>query len=95
MTFKVTNIGAEAFRDMPNLKTLVLSSNLVKINKLAFYNCPQLKKITLRSKKLTGVGAKAFSKIYVKAKVNVPNAYIKKYRTYLRDAGLSTYATVY
>jgi hypothetical protein len=54
-----------------------------------------LKKITLRSKKLTGVGAKAFSKIYVKAKVNVPNAYIKKYRTYLRDAGLSTYATVY
>lgn len=93
--YKVTNIGANAFRDMPNLTTLVIGKSLIKINRAAFYNCPKLKTITIYSKKLTGVVEKAFSKTYVKAKVNVPNAYIKKYKTYLQDAGLSVYATVY
>ncbi len=92
--FKVTNIGTNAFRDMPNLTTLTLSKHLVKINRAAFYNCPKLKNITIRSKKLTTVVEKAFTKTYVKAKVNVPNAYISKYKRYLRDAGLSVYATV-
>ncbi len=41
------------------------------------------------------MGQKAFSKTYVKAKVNVPNASITKYKRYLLDAGLSTYAKVY
>ena len=95
VNYKVTNIGANAFRDMPNLTTLSIGSKVVKINRAAFYNCPKLKKITIHSKKLTSVLEKAFSKTYVKAKVNVPNSYIKKYKTYLQDAGLSVYATVY
>lgn len=95
VTYKVTNIGTYAFRDMPNLTTLTIGSKVIKINRAAFYNCPKLKAITIRSKKLTSVVEKAFSKTYVKAKVNVPNAYIKKYKTYLQDAGLSVYATVY
>lgn len=94
-TYKVTNVGANAFRDMPKLSKLSIGSNVVKINRAAFYNCPKLKTITIYSRKLTSVVTKAFSKIYVKAKVNVPNAYIKKYKTYLRDAGLSVYAKVY
>ena len=68
---------------------------MLKIYRAAFYNCPKLKTITINSKKITGVSAKAFSKTYVKAKVNVPNAYVKKYKTYLQDAGLSVYATIY
>ena len=95
VTYKVTNVGTYAFRDMPNLTTLTIGSKVIKINRAAFYNCPKLKAITIRSKKLTSVVEKAFSKTYVKAKVNVPNAYIKKYKTYLQDAGLSVYATVY
>ena len=93
--YKVTNIGTNAFRDMPKLTTLAIGTNVIKINKAAFYNCPKLKKITIHSKKLSGVGLKAFSKTYAKAKVNVPNSYISKYTTYLQDAGLSTSATVY
>ena len=95
VNYKVTSIGANAFRDMPKLTTLTIGTNMLKIYRAAFYNCPKLKTITIRSKKITGVSAKAFSKTYVKAKVNVPNAYIKKYKTYLQDAGLSVYATVY
>lgn len=95
VTYKVTNIGANAFRDMPKLTKLEIGKYVVKINRAAFYNCPKLKTITIHSKRLTGVAAKAFSKIYVKAKINVPNAYIKKYKTLLLDGGLSTYAKVY
>lgn len=93
--YKVTNIGTNAFRDMPNLTKLVIGKNLIKINQAAFYNCPRLKTITIYSKKITSVGAKAFSKTYANAKVNVPNAYIKKYKNYLQDAGLNVKAKIY
>lgn len=94
-TYKVTNIGVNAFRDMPKLRALSIGKNVIKINAAAFYNCPNLKTITIHSWILTGVGEKAFSKIYAKAKVNVKNTYIKKYKRYLQDGGLSVYATVY
>lgn len=93
--YKVTNIGANAFRDMPKLTTLVIGKNVSKINRAAFYNCPKLKSITIKTRSLSSVEEKAFSKIYVKAKVNVINAYVKKYKSYLQDAGLSIYAKVF
>lgn len=95
MTFKVVNIGANAFRDMPNLKKLTIGKQVTKISKKAFYNCPKLKTIKINSKKLATVGAKAFTKTHAKADVNVPNAYIKKYKRLLLDGGLSSYAKVY
>lgn len=93
--YKVTNIGANAFRDMPKLTTLSIGKNVIKINRAAFYNCPKLKTITISSKKLSDVEEKAFSKIYAKVKINVPNAYIEKYESLLQDAGLGSYAKVY
>ena len=95
VSYKVTNIGKNAFRDLPNLTKLSIGKHVIKINRAAFYNCPKLKSITIHSKSLTTVVEKAFSKTYVKARVNVPNAYVSKYKTYLKDAGLSVYAAVY
>lgn len=95
LAFKVTNIGASAFRDMPKLKKLAVGKHVVKINRAAFYNCPKLSRITIHSRKLSSVSEKAFSKIYAKAKINVPNAYISKYKKLLLDGGLSTNAKVY
>lgn len=95
VSYRVTRIGKNAFRDMPKLNTLTMGKNVMKIERAAFYNCPKLKTITVSSKKITSIGEKAFSKIYVKAKVNVPNSSVKKYKKYLLDAGLSTYAKVY
>ena len=95
VSYRVTRIGKNAFRDMPKLNTLAMGKNVMKIERAAFYNCPKLKTITVSSKKITSIGEKAFSKIYVKAKVNVPNSSVKKYKKYLLDAGLSTYAKVY
>ncbi len=93
--FKVTNIGEGAFRGMPKLKKVIIGKNVIKINRAAFYNCPKLKTIRISSKKLSSVVEKSFSKIYSKAKVNVPAAYINKYKRYMQDAGLSTSAKVY
>ena len=95
VSYKVTKIDKGAFRDMPGLTTLSLGKNVMKISQTAFYNCPKLKSITVHSKKVSGIGEKAFSKIYVKAKVHVPKSRVKKYKTYFLDAGLSTYAKVY
>ena len=95
VSYKVTNIGKNAFRDLPNLTKLSIGKHVIKINRAAFYNCPKLKSITIHSKSLTTVVEKAFSKTYVKARVNVPNAYVSKYKTYLKDAGLSVYAAIY
>lgn len=95
VSYKVVQVGKNAFRDMPKLTTVTLGKNLTRIRQSAFYNCPKLKNITFSGKKITGMGQKAFSKTYVKAKVNVPNASITKYKRYLLDAGLSTYAKVY
>ncbi|MCI5934272.1 MAG: leucine-rich repeat domain-containing protein, partial [Lachnospiraceae bacterium] len=94
-SYKVTNIGAGVFRDMPSLAKLSIGKNVIKINKYAFYNCPKLKSIVIHSYVMTTVGERAFKKIYVKAKINVKNTYIKKYKNLLTDAGLSRYATVY
>lgn len=93
--YKVTMIGVGAFRDMPKLASVTIGKNVIKIKKTAFYNCPKLKTMTVKSKKITGIGEKAFSKIYVKAKINVPNSCKTKYKKYMLDAGLSTYAKVY
>lgn len=93
--YKVTNIGKNAFRDMPNLKKLVIGKNVIKISQTAFYNCPRLKSITIYSKKITSMDEKAFSKTYATARVNVPNSYVKKYRNYLQDAGLNAKAKVF
>ncbi len=95
VSYKVAQIGKNAFRDMPRLTTLTIGKHVTRIRSGAFYNCPKLKNVTIRSKKITGVGEKAFSKIYVKAKVDVPNSCVKKYKRYFLDAGLSTYAKVY
>ncbi len=93
--YKVTMIGTGAFRDMPKLAKVTIGKNVIKIKGTAFYNCPKLKTMTVKSKKITGIGEKAFSKIYVKAKINVPNSCKSKYKKYMLDAGLSTYAKVY
>ncbi len=95
VSYKVTRIGRGAFRDMPKLASVTIGKNMIRIEKNAFYNCPKLKTIKINSRKITGIGEKAFSKTYVKAKVNVVNGKVKKYKKYLLDAGLSTYARVY
>lgn len=93
---KVTAIAPRAFRHCKKLSGVVIGKNVVSIGKKAFYGCENLKKITIKTKKLTKkkVGAKAFSSIYKNVVVNVPKKMLKSYKSVLRKKGISKYATI-
>lgn len=72
VTYTVTSIAAKAYKGNKNLKKIVIGKNVSKIGKEAFLNCKNLKTITIKSTKLTSVGAKAIKGIHKKAKITCP-----------------------
>lgn len=77
--YKVTSISNKAFKNNKKLKTVVIGKNVTSIGKKAFYGCKNLKKITVKSKNLKKVGAKALKGINKKATIKV---LAKKYKAY-------------
>ena len=88
-TYKVTSIAAKAFYGNTTIKRVTIGSNIVKIGKAAFYKCKNLKKVTIKSTKLTtkSVGAKASKGIYKKAQFKVPKKLLKTYKKMLIKKG--------
>lgn len=86
--YKVTQIGAKAFKKNKKIKSVVIGKNVKKIGKQAFFECKKLKKITIKSKKLKkkSIGAKAFKGIYKKAKFKVPKKKLKLYKKLIKKA---------
>ncbi len=72
VTYTVTSIAAKAYKGNKKLKKIVIGKNVSKIGKEAFLNCKNLKTITIKSTKLTSVGAKAIKGIHKKAKITCP-----------------------
>lgn len=91
VTYKVTTIAKNAFKNCKSLKSVTIGKNVKKIGKKAFYGCKNLKKITIKTTKLTAknIGKNAFAKTYKKATVKVPNKMLKKYKKALRNKGIS------
>lgn len=77
---KVVSIKANAFCKNKKLKKVTLGKNITAINGKAFYNCKNLKTITIKSKALKRVGKNAIRGIAPKAKIKAPKACVKKYR---------------
>ena len=67
ISYKVTEIGANAFKDMPKLKKVTIGANVTKIGKGAFRDSTKLKTVTVKTKTLKSVGANAFKSIRAKA----------------------------
>ena len=67
-------------------KIVVISTNVTKIGKNAFYGCSGLKYLTVKTKKLTSktVGKGAFKKLNKKAKIKVPKSKLKLYAKILK-----------
>lgn len=97
ITYKVTSIGKNAFKNRTDMTTLTITANVNKINNYAFYGCKKLKKITISSTTLkkSKIGTKAFTGIPSTAKIDVPNKKIKTYRTAFRAKGLNKKIKVY
>lgn len=81
VTYKVTAIAKNAFKDCKKLKKITIEGDIQSIGKNAFKGCKNLKSITIKSTKLTlkKVGKDAFKGISSKAVITVP---AKKYKTY-------------
>ncbi|HBZ63322.1 MAG TPA: hypothetical protein DEO89_01635, partial [Lachnospiraceae bacterium] len=73
-----------------NLKKVVIGAEIENIGAKAFYNCPNLKLVMIKSTRLKAktVGAKAFAKIHKKAVVKVPKAKEKAYKKWLKKRGI-------
>ena len=89
VTYKVTEIAANAFKNQKKIRKVVIPSGVSKIGKKAFYGCKNLKNITIKTTKLTKkrVGSKAFSGIHAKAVIKVPKKKLSAYRKMLKARG--------
>ena len=86
----VTSIAPNAFRDMKNLNSITIGKNVKKIGRNAFCGCKKLKKIIIKTTKLTkkSIGANAFKGICKKAVVKCPKTKKKAYKKILLKKGM-------
>lgn len=92
--FKVTAIGNAAFKKCKKLTNAVIGKNIKIIEKNAFFKCPKLKKITIKSTKLKSVGKNALKGIHAKAKIKVPAKKLKAYKKLLKGKGQKNSCTI-
>ena len=74
ITYKVTSIGAKAFKNNKKLKNVTIGANITKIANNAFYKCKVLKTVKINTVKLTKKTAskKAFNGVAAKMVIKVP-----------------------
>ena len=74
ITYKVTSIATKAVKNNKKVKSVVVGANVKKIANKAFFKCPNLKKITIKSVKFTkkNLNKKAFKGLHKKLVVKVP-----------------------
>ena len=91
VTYKVTEIAANAFKNQKKIRKVVIPSGVSRIGKKAFYGCKNLKNITIKTTKLTKkrVGSKAFFGIHAKAVIKVPKKKLSAYRKMLKARGVT------
>ncbi len=96
VTYKVTAIDKNACKNNKYIKKVTIGNNVTKIGAKAFYGCKKLKKLTIKSTKLTTkkVGKKAFGKTAKKMTVKVPKKKVKAYKTMLKKRGISKKAKI-
>ena len=81
ITYKVTSIGANAFKNCKKLTKATIGANVRVIKAKAFKNCPKLKTVTIKTVLLTKKTAskKCFSKVSKKMVIKVPRKVKRAY----------------
>lgn len=87
ITYKVTSISKNAFKNNKKLKKVTVGKNITTIGANAFYGCRNLKTITIKSTNLKTVSKNAFKGINSKAKIKVPKSKLTKYKKLLKGKG--------
>ena len=96
VTYKVTAISDNALKNNRKLKKVVISTNVTKIGKNAFYGCKNLTSVTIRSSRLTlkNVGSNAFKNTSSKVTVRVPKKQKTLYSQILKKRGINKKAKI-
>lgn len=90
-TYKVTSIEKKAFGTGKKIKTIILGKNVKYIKKDAFADCKTLRKIVVKTKKLTKktVAKKAFRGVRKNVRIVVPKKKKQAYRKLFYQRGLN------
>lgn len=96
VTYKVTSVGASACRNRAGITKVIIGKNVTKIGNRVFSGCKKLKKVIIKTTKLTEstVGSNAFSGISSGVVVKVPESKVKAYRKLFKKKGISGGATI-
>lgn len=88
--YKVTSIGAKAFKNNKYLKKITVGKNIKTIGSQAFYNCKKLKVMKFRTTQLKQkyIGSNAFKKTPSKITVYVPKKQAKYYKKIFLKRGI-------
>lgn len=86
--YKVTEIANGVWKNNKKIQSVTIGKNVTKIGKQAFAGATHLKKIIVRSKKLTKIGANAFRKVPKNAVLKFPIAKQKMYARMFTKAGI-------
>ena len=91
VTYKVTSIAKNAFKNNKKLKTVTVGKNVSKMGANVFTGCKKLKTITIKSTKLTAKTlSKSTFKGITKAKtIKVPKKKLSTYKKLFKNSGLS------
>ena len=81
ISYKVAEVGANAFKNNKKVKKVTIGANVVKIANKAFNKCPSLRNVIIKTTLLTKKTAskKCFSKVHKKMIIKVPKKVKKTY----------------
>ena len=89
-SYHVTQIKDSALVNSSKIKRVSIGENVKKIGKKVFYNCKNLKSITIKSEllKKNSIGANAFKGLPSDAVLTVPKEKLSTYKSILKSKGL-------
>ncbi len=87
VTFKVTDIAANAFKNNKKLKKVTIGDYITVIGTYAFYNCKSLRDVVIKSKVVKTVGKNAFKNTYKRIIIKVPSNKLKTYKKIFKNKG--------
>ena len=81
ISYKVAEVGANAFKNNKKVKKVTIGANVVKIANIAFNKCPSLRNVIIKTTLLTKKTAskKCFSKVHKKMIIKSPKKVKKSY----------------
>jgi uncharacterized repeat protein (TIGR02543 family) len=93
-TFKVTAIGAKAFKNNKRLRSVTIGKNVKSIGAQAFSGCTKLKTVNIKGTNLKRIGANAFKNTSKSIVIKAPKSKLKTYKKLLKGKGLAKPAKI-